>query len=84
MFAKTNFADEVRGLETPYLVMVGENDADGLNEAAMQETFLAWHPNAELVVMNDCGHYPMQESPPRFATVIENFLRKQIEAAASA
>lgn len=76
MFSKTDFADEVRGLETPYLVVVGENDAEGLDEAAMNDTFLSWHPNAELVVIPNCGHYPMQECPPFFATVIENFLRK--------
>ena len=77
MFSKTNFVEEVRGLETPYLVVVAENDP-GLNEAAMKKTFLAWHPNAELLVIRNCGHYPMQECPPYFATVIENFLRRQI------
>lgn len=84
MFAKTNFAEEVQGLATPYLVVVGENDAEGLDAAAMNDTFLAWHPNAELVVMANCGHYPMQESPPRFATVIETFLSRQSEAGGSA
>ncbi len=79
MFSKTNFAEEVQGLETPYLVVVGEKDFEGLNEAAMQETFMSMHPNAELVVMPNCGHYPMQECPPFFATVIENFLRKQVD-----
>lgn len=77
MFATANFADEVKGLETPYLVVIAERDP-GLNEAAMQKTFLAWHPNAELLVIRNCGHYPMQECPPYFATVIENFFRKQI------
>ena len=78
MFSKTNFAEEVRGLETPYLIVVGENDAEGLDEVAMNDTFLSWHPKAELVVIPNCGHYPMQECPPFFATVIENFLRKHI------
>jgi len=78
MFSKTNFAEEVQGLETPYLVVIGENDTEGLDEAGMKATFLAWHPNAELVMIPNAGHYPMQESPPFFATVIENFLRKQI------
>ena len=77
MFSKTNFADEVRGLETPYLVVIGENDTEGLDEAGMKDTFLAQHPNAELVTIPNAGHYPMQECPPYFATVIENFLRKQ-------
>ena len=78
MFSKTNFAKEVQGLETPYLVVIGENDYEGMNEAAMKETFLSMHPNAELVIIPNCGHYPMQECPPFFATVIENFLSKQV------
>ena len=76
MFSKTDFADEVQGVTTPYLVVVGEHDYEGLNEAAMKKTFLAMHPDAELVVIPNCGHYPMQECPPFFAAVIEGFLRK--------
>jgi len=76
MLAKTNFADEVRDLKTPYLVVVAANDP-GIGEAAMTKTFLAWHPNAELVVIPNCGHYPMQECPRYLATVIEKFLRQQ-------
>jgi pimeloyl-ACP methyl ester carboxylesterase len=75
MFSKTNFVDEVRGLETPFLVVIGDKDP-GLDEAAMEKTFLAWHPNAELVVIPNSGHYPMQECPPFFAMAVENFLRK--------
>ena len=78
MFSKTNFADEVQGLETPYLVIAGEHDFEGLNAEAMKQTYLSMHPNAELVVIPNCGHYPMQECPPYFATVIEDFLHKQI------
>lgn len=77
MFSRTDFADEVRGLQTPYLVVVADNDP-GIDEAAMKRTFLAWHPNAELVLIPNCGHYPMQECPPYLATVIEKFLRRQI------
>lgn len=78
MFTKTNFVADVKGLATPYLIVVGENDP-GLDEAAMKQTFLAWHPNAELLAIPNCGHYPMQECPPYFATAIENFLRRPIE-----
>ncbi|WP_175882951.1 alpha/beta hydrolase [Burkholderia sp. BCC0044] len=41
----------------------------------MQATFLAWHPNARLVTIPNCGHYPMQEYPAYFAMVIEDFVR---------
>ena len=31
---------------------------------------------SELAVIPNCGHYPMQECPPYFATLIERFLRR--------
>lgn len=74
MLVNTDFVDEVRGRATPYLVIVGDKDP-GLGEAAMAQTFLAWHPNARLQVLPNCGHYPMQECPPYFVMLIENFLR---------
>ncbi|OXJ14566.1 alpha/beta hydrolase [Burkholderia sp. AU6039] len=41
----------------------------------MQATFLAWHPNARLVTIPNCGHYPMQACPPYVAMIVEDFLR---------
>lgn len=73
MLMTTNFVEDVRGLETPYLVIVGEKDP-GLGAEAMKRTFLVWHPNTELVAIPNCGHYPMQECPPHFALLVENFL----------
>ena len=78
MFSRSNFVEDVRGLATPFLVIVGTNDP-GIDEAAMKTTFLAWHPNAELAIIPNCGHYPMQECPPYFATLVENFLRKNFD-----
>lgn len=78
MFSETNFVEEVCGLETPYLVVIAENDP-GIDEAAMKETFLAWHPNAELLIIPNSGRHPMQEQPPYFAMVIERFLRRHID-----
>jgi pimeloyl-ACP methyl ester carboxylesterase len=75
MLARSDFVDEIRGLRTPFLVVIGEHDK-GLDQEAMNRTFLAWHPNAELAVIPNCGHYPMQECPPYFATLIERFLRR--------
>ncbi|WP_256250007.1 alpha/beta fold hydrolase [Burkholderia ubonensis] len=67
-----------RYLELRALPDAGVGDKDpGLDSEAMQHTFLAWHPNAELHVISNCGHYPMQECPPYFATVIEHFLKRK-------
>ncbi|QTD91819.1 alpha/beta fold hydrolase [Burkholderia anthina] len=74
MLTGTDFVDDIRGLDTRYLVIVGDKDP-GLDEAAMHATFLAWHPNARLLTIPNCGHYPMQECPPYFATIVEDFLR---------
>ncbi|MBM2771462.1 alpha/beta fold hydrolase [Burkholderia anthina] len=74
MLTGTDFVDDIRGLDTRYLVSVGDKDP-GLDEAAMHATFLAWHPNARLLTIPNCGHYPMQECPPYFATIVEDFLR---------
>jgi pimeloyl-ACP methyl ester carboxylesterase len=75
MLVTANFVDDVQDLATPFLVMVGDNDP-GLDAKAMQRTFLAWHSNAELHVIPDCGHYPMQACPRYFATVVERFLKR--------
>ncbi|MBI3678526.1 MAG: alpha/beta hydrolase [Proteobacteria bacterium] len=75
MLTETNFVEDVVGLETPFLVVIAQKDP-GLDEAAMKKTFLAWHPNAELVTIPNSGHYPMQECPPHFVSVVEGFLRK--------
>lgn len=72
-WAREDFSEEAKGLKTPMRVIVGEFDPK-LNPEVMGQTFLAWYPNAELHVLGNCGHYPMQEAPVRLATVIEEFL----------
>ncbi|RZJ01748.1 MAG: alpha/beta hydrolase [Brevundimonas sp.] len=76
MFWHADFVDEVRGLKTPFLVVVGDKDP-GLDAALMERTFLDWHPNAQLRVIPNCGHYPMEECPPFLAGLIEAFLERQ-------
>lgn len=73
-WAKGDFSAEAKGLATPFKVMVGEHDA-ALNADFMRQTFLAWYPNAELEVIGNSGHYPMQEVPVAFVTAVERFLK---------
>ncbi|MBR8655279.1 alpha/beta hydrolase [Achromobacter sp. Marseille-Q0513] len=75
MLTTTHFVEDVQGLETPFLVIVGDKDP-GLGADAMKQTFLAWHPNAELATVPNCGHYPMQECPPYFVQLVERFLSR--------
>jgi len=72
-WAKEDFADEVSGIETPVLVLLGEHDLAFTREG-MEATYLAWYPNAELEMIANAGHYAMQEAPVNLATLMEAFL----------
>ncbi|HEX6137018.1 MAG TPA: alpha/beta hydrolase [Casimicrobiaceae bacterium] len=74
-WAKTDFSASVHGLRLPVKVIVGEHDP-ALGAAVMQATYLQTYPDAELEVMANAGHYPMQETPIALATSIETFLRR--------
>ncbi len=76
MFTQTNFADKIKGISTPYLVIIGVQDADGYSEQVMRDTFLSAYPNAELFKIENSGHYPMQETPVLLASAIEKFVTK--------
>ena len=74
-WAKTDFHKEVAGKTLPVKVIVGEHDG-GLTPDVMKATYMAYYPNAELEVMANAGHYPMDETPIALATSIEAFLLK--------
>ena len=73
-WSTTNFVEEIQENTTLVKVIVGEHDRD-LNTDVMTATYLAWYPNAELEVMANAGHYPMDETPVALATSVERFLR---------
>ena len=79
-WAKTDFHREIAGKPLPVKVIVGAYD-QALTEEVMKATFLAWYPNAELEVMANAGHYPMNETPVALATSIEAFLRRDAKKA---
>ena len=74
-WSNTDFSEKVRGLEIPIKVFVGEFDP-ALNEDVMRNTFLKYYPNVELEILNNSGHYPMQEIPIWFISTMEAFLSK--------
>jgi 3-oxoadipate enol-lactonase len=80
MWTEGDFSEEVREARpsVPLLVVVGEWDQEAFLEPVMRDTFMAWHPNAELIVIRNCGHCPMQETPVYLATLIERFMNKHV------
>jgi pimeloyl-ACP methyl ester carboxylesterase len=72
-WAKDSFADQVQGNPAAVKVIVGEHDP-ALSAEVMEQTWLAFYPNAELDVLANAGHYPMLETPAALVASIEGFL----------
>lgn len=72
-WADASFVDAVKDQKLPVLVLPGEHDA-ALGEAACRGTWLQHYPHAQLEVVRNAGHYPMDETPVILATMVERFL----------
>lgn len=66
--------DRIGPPDVPLLLIAGANDP-AMSAEVMQQTWMQWYPKATLVTMNECGHYPMFETPVALAGEIEAFLR---------
>lgn len=73
-WAQTNFVERIQGKTTPVLVIAGNHDP-ALGEEACKTGVMQYYPNAELKVLANAGHYPMNEVPAEFAGLVEDFLR---------
>jgi 3-oxoadipate enol-lactonase len=72
------FLNEIEGNPTPMLIIIGEYDMEPFTEQKAKETFLRWYPNAEIALCRNAGHYPQQEAPVYVATVVNEFLNRQV------
>ena len=72
-FAKETFLDEISAIKTPMMVCVGEFD-NAINADSMRATYLDWYEDCELKVIQNSGHYPMQEVPVYLMGLIERFM----------
>lgn len=77
MFTGTDFADRVRGLEVPVLAVAGWNDIAVYRPDSVRAAFAPLYPHATFETIADAGHYPMLETPPLLASLVEGFLKRQ-------
>ncbi len=61
-------------VDTPVLVIGGRNDLPGFQETYYSKTLANWLPNIRFEYIDNAGHYPMQETPVLFATLVEGHL----------
>lgn len=71
-WADSDSEDYLGGLH-PLLVVVGEHDP-AFTADLMTATYLRRYPHAALEVMNNAGHYPMNETPLALVALMEQFL----------
>ncbi len=71
-WADTDFSDEIVG-QHPMKVIVGEHDPT-FNMKLMEKTYLRRYPFATVDILENTGHYPMNETPLALVTAIERFL----------
>ncbi|MDX5514309.1 MAG: alpha/beta hydrolase [Stenotrophomonas sp.] len=77
-WADTDFSMEIIGRH-PVKVLIGEHDPV-FNAALMDRTYLHRYRQATLEVLENAGHYPMNETPLALVAAIERFLVKFAEA----
>ncbi len=69
-----NLRDEVPNMKLPVCLIWGKND--NITPAFVGEEFRKLLPNAELHLIDNCGHAPMMEQPEEFNHILEGFLAK--------
>jgi esterase len=72
-WADTDFSDAL-DRRHPMQILIGAHDAM-FDAALMARTYLQRYPRATLTVLDNAGHYPMNETPLALAAALEAFLR---------
>ena len=71
---RQNLRDEIPNMKLPVCLVWGKEDI--ITPAFVGEEFRKLLPNAELHLIDQCGHAPMMEQPEQFNKILESFLSK--------
>lgn len=74
-WTSTDFSKDVATINTKILVIAGENDG-AVGPEFLSGTYLKQLKNVEMKTIAGAGHYPMQETPVRLFTLIEDHLNQ--------
>ena len=78
-WADTDFSNEITG-EHRLKVLIGGHDPT-FNRSLMERTYLRRYRQATLEVLEDAGHYPMNETPLALVAAMESFLEDEAHPA---
>jgi len=75
MFARTGLPSGPVPVAPPVIAITGEVDPNPMMRSpAVREALAPLSPAAKIISITDSGHYPMQETPPLFATTVSRAL----------
>ncbi len=74
MYARDGLPDPAARIASPVLAITGEEDFEPMRNAGVTSVLSPICDRLEVVPFAGCGHYPMQEMPPRTVACIERFL----------
>ena len=78
---RNNLGEELGQIKQPTLLVWGKQDT--VTPPFVAEEFKKLIPNSELHFVDKCGHAPMMEQPEEFNRILETFLAKFKQAAAT-
>lgn len=78
---RNNLGEELNQIQQPTLLIWGKNDT--ITPPFVAEEFKKLIPNSELHFIDKCGHAPMMEVPQAFNTILDAFLEKLRQPAAT-
>lgn len=74
MLLVSDFSSEVGALKAPVLAITGSHDADGFKQAMVRAALKESLSNVQYEDVLEAGHYPMQEAPVQYASILQAFL----------
>jgi pimeloyl-ACP methyl ester carboxylesterase len=74
LWGHTDVSSGAAKVRAPVYVLACEQDQPPFRTDAVKAWLRDYYPHAEIASLIDAGHYPMQEAPPLFTTLIERFL----------
>ncbi len=78
---RNNLGEELNQIHQPTLLIWGKNDT--ITPPFVAEEFNKLIPNSELHFIDKCGHAPMMEVPAEFNRILDAFLKKLKQPAAT-
>ena len=81
MWLEEDFADALQEaqIKTPVLVIGGRNDLAGFQERHYRKTLAQWLPEISFEFIENSGHYPMEETPVLFASLVEKHIDSNVD-----